>query len=127
MSRGVDITQLDLFPAKAGPDGFRRQLFSFTCAKYPPWEHPANKTLIYIRPDQVELIDKISATWLNAKLDFQSTQESVKTSLSASVDVDLSAVKGGFSASASYTEGRNFILKQKRSTLTVNIITLIKL
>jgi len=60
LSRGVDITTLDLLPLdNSEANGFGRTLFSFTCDKGKRWVNPFNTALSYDVPDQVETINTI--------------------------------------------------------------------
>lgn len=120
MSRGVDISKIDLFPGETNaPNGFRRQLFAFTCSQNSRWHHSFDESTRYSRPDQLETIDEISSTSRQISLQFESSQRGVKASLAAAVEVDVDFVRGGFSASGAYNSARSMILESSRSVHTV--------
>lgn len=121
MSRGVDITRLELLPSDIRQtNGFKASLFEFTCNLNRTWKHPTMERTAYALPDQISAINSMPAGALNVKSHFHSSLREVKGSLGASVGIDANFHFGSFSASASYKEARENIMKSNKSVVEVS-------
>lgn len=125
MSRGVDITTLDIFPEPLADDGFKSVLFSFTCTRNRPWRDPRVKNMLYRVPDQVAAINTMSTGNGDIKTQMYSNLRDIKQSLGAKVGVSGSlfgSLLGSFSAGGSYREARDKILGSAESVAEVSAI-----
>src|SRR5699024_6568389 len=115
------IMTLDLFPSDLKSDhGYRHSLFHFTCDKNETWTHPTIPNYTYSLPDQISSINTMPAGALNTKTDFHKTLKNYKESLAASVGLDVSfGFLGSFSASASYKDTKERIMKTNKSVAEV--------
>ena len=132
MSRGVDITSLDLFPldliASSG-SGFRQTLFDFTCTNDPTkakyWSTHNGGTNgglgeRYPIPDQVSSLNTVPGGAMNNKLTIHSQVDSYKQTLAALVGVDVNTgTYGDYSLSASYKRIQEGILNSNQSIADV--------
>jgi len=98
MSRGVDITTLDLIPSNLlQPNDYKHVLFDFTCKHNRTWHHPIIVDYVYDQPDQVQSIMSVPAAAVNIKTSFHSTLKNYKESYAVKVGVNYKF--GVFSAS----------------------------
>ncbi|KAI2806882.1 hypothetical protein BLOT_008841 [Blomia tropicalis] len=117
MSKGIDVTSLDLFPSDiAQPGGFRQSIFEFTCKEGKTWKHPSFSNREYSWPDQVQSVTRIPAGSLSISTNFDENIDEVKKSMAAKVDLEVNAgTFGSFSGSTSYKEAKGHMLKTDKS------------
>src|SRR5699024_5701212 len=117
MARGVDITSLDLFPADLlGSNGFGRTLFEFTCNSNKKWSHPENSSHEFEIPDQIAGLNSLPSGALLVRTDFEQSMKQFKNWLAVNVGLDITAgLFGSFSASASYKESQEHIMRSNKS------------
>ncbi|RWS00194.1 perivitellin-2 67 kDa subunit-like protein, partial [Dinothrombium tinctorium] len=113
LSRGVDITKLDLTPLDTTEDdGFDRRIFDFTCNKKAMWTSPYNPGVAYDLPDQVETANSIPGGVLDASVKIHTSFNDVKRSMSSKAGVSF--LKGMFSLSGSYKRFEHSIANNSR-------------
>jgi len=118
MSRGVDITTLDLIPSNLlQPNGYKHVLFDFTCKHNRTWHHPTIVDYVYDQPDQVQSIMSVPAAALNIKTSFHSTLKDYKESYAVKVGVNYKF--GVFSASGEYSQAREDMISSNESIVEV--------
>ena len=122
MSQGLDIAALDLFPPDVTmPNGFVQPLFEYTCNQERAWYDPLNPSESYDIPDQVESISNVPAGSLNIAVRHNENMQQLKSSMGAKVGLDVEAgMFGSFSASASYTESKENMLKTEKTVAEVS-------
>lgn len=122
MSRGIDITSLDLFHSPhAEVTGYKNALFALTCSQGRTWVHPDLREHVYSQPDQVALINAEPIKEQQQTHQFHSSLRDVKESLSAKVGIAAKFVAGHFSASVAYTGAREKILYEDKSVVEVRL------
>ncbi|CAG0896999.1 unnamed protein product [Darwinula stevensoni] len=108
MSRGVDVTQLDMTPLDfTGEDGFKKSIFDFTC------EQEGTVTIYgkeYNLPDQVWEVTRIPGGWISSSVQIFKTYREIKNSMAYQVGAGVNTGKFGFSASHSYERMQNTIV-----------------
>lgn len=124
MARGVDITTLDLFPTNLlSANGFGRTLFEFSCKGGNTWAHPENGDLAFDVPDQVAGLNSLPSGALIVRTDFEQSLKQLKGWLAANVGLDVgSGLFGSFSASSSYRESQEQIMKSNKSLAEVSVM-----
>jgi hypothetical protein len=123
MTRGIDITTLDLFPADlAQSNGFQRNLFALTCNKARKWTHPFDKTLVFDIPDQIETINTLPGGVMNTKTTIYENVNDYKKSMSVNVGLGVNTVAyGAYSASGSYKKAQEDLSNSTKSIAQVRI------
>lgn len=121
MSRGVDITKLDLFSFRFGKkDGFGEVLFNFTCKQNRTWTHPIIENYQYNLPDQIISIGTLPSGAQTYKASFHSNMKEFKESLANNVALEGNyGLFGSFSSSCKYADARKQILKSKKTICEV--------
>ena len=121
MSRGVDITSLELFPYDISlTNGFRQSLFDFSCNSDLKWSHPSRPDLKYIIPDQVSSINSIPGGVYNQKTTFNQHLRDYKKSLSIQLGLDApTGIYGDYSLSFGYKKFQETILASNQTTAEV--------
>lgn len=123
MSRGVDITSLDLFPSDLSlSSGFRQSLFEFTCDTGAKWTHPSIANLQFPVPDQISAVNTIPGGALNNKLTIHKDLSSYKKSLSVQAGLDVNTLAyGDYSLSVGYKTVQEQILSANTTIADVRI------
>lgn len=118
LSRGVDITALDLFPGDTrSSNGFRLPLFEFNCQEYNASSSVAFSPLNF--PKYFGELKVVKANGLSIRLTHKDLRD-YKEQLSASVGLDSTFHNpGAFSDSASYRMVREEILRSNKSVIEV--------
>lgn len=121
MSRGVDITELDLTPndlRNPSISGFRKFIVAFTCDQDIKWTTPDGTA--YERPDQVDGANILPAGQIQTTIELSSSSEDYKQSRSLNVGLKVDTIKyGAFSASAGYKNVLQNLYKNNRSVAEV--------
>lgn len=122
MSRGIDLTTLDLFPANIRADfGFKKTLFEFNCSFNQTWQHPTVQTArLYSQPNYVT-VNTMSAGKLSTDERFISSLFDFKLAMGTSVGIKVPLEIGSFSASAGLKIALDFLLRENRSVIEVSI------
>ncbi len=122
MSRGVDITSLDLFPTDLSlASGFRQSLFDFTCDSGATWSHPSQSGFSFAVPDQVAAVNTLPGGALNDKLTVHKQLNSYKKALSVQVGLDVNTVVyGDYSLSVGYKNAQEQILESNATIYDVS-------
>jgi len=114
MLRGIDITTLDLMPSElTKSNGFNHPVMEFTCNTARKWSHPADPSILYDVPDQVETINSLPGGVVDYKNSLYHNNEDIKKSMS--VNLGIEPVSGMFSLSGSYAKGQQMILENVNS------------
>lgn len=127
MSRGVDITSLDLFPTDLSlASGYRQSLFDFTCDSGATWSHPSQAGLSFPVPDQVAAVNTVPGGALNDKLTVHKQVDSYKKQLSVQVGLDVNTVVyGDYSLSFGYKNAQEQILESNTTIYDVRFLKLL--
>lgn len=122
MSRGVDITTLDLFPSDFSlTSGFRQSLFDFTCDQETKWTHPSIANFQFPVPDQVAAVNTIPGGALNDKLELHKTLNTYKKTLSVQVGLDVTTgAYGDYSLSTGFKRVQEQILNSNQTIADVS-------
>lgn len=105
ISRGVDITELDLTPpfkaSRSMLGGLRSPIVAFTCSGGEKWRHPQTDTTYQV-PDQLQRPATLPSGSLRAVTKVSGDSEELKKSWSTTVGGGAEGEKFGFSASATF-------------------------
>ena len=123
MTRGVDITELDMTPADMLlTNGFRHSLFDMTCDRNRTWSHPTLPDFKVSLPDQIGAINTLPGGALNIKSNFHRTLNDFKKSMAAQAGFELNIASwGSFSLSASYKTTQEQLLRSNKSLVEVSL------
>ena len=124
MARGIDITELDLFPTNLlQANGFRKTIMELTCDSQRTWKHPADTQGVeYKLPDQVAGINTNPAGVLDTKVEISGDTTEIKKSWSVKVGLSVDTGSyGAYSASSGYKDVQENVYKNNRSVAEVSI------
>ena len=123
MSRGVDITTLDLFPTDLSlSSGFRQSLFDFTCDSASKWTHPSIANFQFPIPDQIAAVNTVPGGALNDKLTIHRDLNTYKKTLSVQVGLDANTIAyGDYSLSVGFKKIQEEILSSNQSIADVSL------
>lgn len=121
MSRGIDITRLDLFPSDLSVDiGLEQVLFDFTCDNAITWSHPTVKDFKFPLPDQIATVNTIPGGALNHKVTFHQDVQELKKTLGVHVGLDANTIQyGDYSLSVGYKRAQEQLLEHNETIVEV--------
>ncbi|CAG0897906.1 unnamed protein product [Darwinula stevensoni] len=115
MSRGVDVTQLDLTPMDTtGRDGFRQPIFNFTCDKGYRVNYAMGWGGGLESPDQVWGLTPSTGEWLPSRVRLYTSYQDAKAWMALAVGGDPTLATYGFSAGDSYGRMQDSLLNGSR-------------
>ncbi|XP_013787111.1 perivitellin-2 67 kDa subunit-like [Limulus polyphemus] len=104
LRRGVDVTTLDLLPQNFNDDrGYKKPIFDFTC-------NDSKKLNEHDLPDQIWDVSNVPGGWLIEEVKIMKSYNEVKRQKASSTGINISILKGAFSASKSYKESQHTIM-----------------
>ncbi|CAL1530299.1 unnamed protein product [Lymnaea stagnalis] len=113
MTRGVDITKLDLVPVDViGTNGFKSPIINFSCSRNRTWRSPDGQD--YQLPDQIWQMTTVPGGWLSAETKLYKNYNDVRRSMTTEVGGEGAIWKFAFSGSHSYKKMQNAITNTSR-------------